>query len=70
MQVDYSKLRFSERDKQIYGLTILDNPYIVYKPFPKQAAAIMHPSQQKLLGGNAYSGKSLLGSMIASQWLM
>lgn len=70
MQVDYTKLKFSEIDKEIYGLTILDNPYIVYKPFPKQAAAIMYNSSKKLLGGNAYSGKSLLGSMIASQWLM
>lgn len=59
MKVDYSKLRFSEVDKQIYGLTILDNPYIIHKPFPKQAAAIMHPSQQKLLGGNAFSGKAV-----------
>lgn len=70
MKVDYTKLKFTKTDKEIYGLTILDNPYIVHKPFPKQAAAIMHPSQQKLLGGNAFSGKSLLGSMIASQWLM
>ena len=60
----------SNLDKQIYGLTVLDNPYITVKPFPKQAAAIMHPSRLKLLGGNAYSGKSLLGSVIASQWLM
>ncbi|MGI6564899.1 terminase large subunit domain-containing protein [Methanosphaera sp.] len=59
MKVDYTKLKFSETDKQIYGLTILDNPYIIHKPFPKQAAAIMHPSQQKLLGGNAFSGKAV-----------
>ena len=57
-------------DKQIYGLTVLDNPYIRETPFPKQACAIMHPSRMKLLGGNAYSGKSLLGSIIASQYLM
>lgn len=70
MKVDYTKLKFSELDKQIYGLTILDNPYIEHKPFPKQAAAIMDPHQFKLLGGNAFSGKSLLGYMIACQWLM
>lgn len=48
----------------------MDNPYIRITPFPKQAAAIMHPARMKLLGGNAFSGKSLLGSVIASQWLM
>lgn len=51
-------------------MTVLDNPYVRETPFPKQACAIMHPSRMKLLGGNAYSGKSLLGSIIASQWLM
>lgn len=69
-KVDYSKLRFSEFDKQIYGLTVLDNPYITKKPFTKQAAAIMHPATWKLLGGNANSGKSTMGAAIAAQWLM
>lgn len=72
MKVDYKKLKFSRVDKQLYGLTVLDNPYIPakIKPFPKQAAAIMHPSTQKLLGGNAFSGKSTMGAVIASQYLM
>ena len=69
-KVDYGKLKFSKLDKEIYSLTILDNPYIQHTPFPKQAAAIMYNSKQKLLGGNAFSGKSLVGYMLAAQWLM
>lgn len=69
-KVDYGKLRFSKFDKQLYGLTVLDNPYITVTPYAKQAAAIMYDSQFKLLGGNAFSGKSIMGSVIASQWLM
>lgn len=69
MKMDYRNLRISKLDKEIYGLTILDNPYIDIRPFPKQAAAIMYNSKVKLLGGNAFSGKSLIGSAIASQWL-
>lgn len=69
-KVDYGSLVFSELDKQLYGLTVLDNPYVGVVPFPKQMCAIMDSSRLKLLGGNAYSGKSLLGSVIASQFLM
>ena len=70
MKVDYRTLRISSWDKQLYSLTVMDNPYIDIKPYPKQAAAIMYNYKFKLLGGNAFSGKSLIGSVIASQWLM
>lgn len=69
LKMDYKRLRITSLDKQLYGLTVLDNPYIDITPFPKQAAAIMYNSKFKLLGGNAFSGKSLIGSVIASQWL-
>ena len=70
MKVDYGRLKFRRVDKELYGLTVLDNPYVTKVPFPKQAAAIMDPRRFKLLGGNAFSGKSTMGAVIASQYLM
>lgn len=38
------------------------------KPYPKQVYAILDDSKRKLIGGSAYSGKSMLGAILALQY--
>ena len=64
------------RDKLIYYHTILENPYIKFKPYPKQSIPIILASREKttkphniLAGAGGYGGKTFLGSMLAAQYL-
>lgn len=71
MKVNYDEISntLTSNDYIIYYDTILDNKYIHYTPYRQQALAIMGHSRRKCLGGNAFSGKSLLGYMLACQWV-
>lgn len=71
MKVDYKEeeKKLTSNDYLVYYDTILDNPYIHYTPYPQQALAIMGHSRRKCIGGNAFSGKSLLGYILACQWV-
>lgn len=50
----------NERDKLIYYHTVLENPYIPFKPYPKQALGLILASRDTkdvnsiLLGAGAY----------------
>lgn len=67
MKVDYTKLSLTEEDWQIIHDSIENNPFIPIKPYPKQLYAICDKSKRKLIGGSAYSGKSILGAVLALQ---
>lgn len=67
MKVDYTKLSLSNEDWQIIHDSIENNPFIPIKPYPKQLYAICDKSKRKLIGGSAYSGKSILGAVLALQ---
>lgn len=67
MKVDYTKLTLSQEDWQIIHDSIENNPFIPIKPYPKQLYAICDKSKRKLIGGSAYSGKSILGAVLALQ---
>ena len=67
MKVDYSKLTITPEDWQIIHDSIENNPFIPIKPYPKQLYAICDKSKRKLIGGSAYSGKSILGAVLALQ---
>ena len=67
MKVDYTKLSLSQDDWQIIHDSIENNPFIPIKPYPKQLYAICDKSKRKLIGGSAYSGKSILGAVLALQ---
>ena len=67
MKVDYSKIRLDDTQKQVIRKTIFENKYIPIEPYSRQLYAIADKSKRKLIGGSAYSGKSILGSVLALQ---
>ena len=67
MKIDYTKLSLSQEDWQIIHDSIENNPFIPIKPYPKQLYAICDKSKRKLIGGSAYSGKSILGAVLGLQ---
>lgn len=68
MKVDYTKLNINESDWCILQDTIGNNPFIPIKPYPKQLYAICDKHKRKLIGGSAYSGKSILGAVLSLQF--
>lgn len=67
MKVDYGKLSLTKEDWQIINDSIANNPFIPIKPYAKQLYAICDKHKRKLIGGSAYSGKSILGAVLALQ---
>ena len=70
MKVDYTKIKLDKLQKKIIRKTILENPYIPIVPYSRQLYAIVDRSKRKLIGGSAYSGKSILGAVLALQHFM
>lgn len=72
-----SKERLTNKQKYQYIRTIKDNPYVKYKPYPKQAIPIFEASKPEvnkqvnsiLVGAGGYGGKSILGGILAVQFL-
>ena len=72
------KARINPREKLQYIRTIKDNPYVALKPYPKQAIPVFEaskPEQDKsvnsvLVGSGGYGGKSILGGILAVQYLL
>ncbi len=72
---------YKEQLKKLYERTILQNPYIPYKPYTKQALPIYLVSKPEekvedvikanevLAGAGGFGGKTYLGSMLAAQYL-
>lgn len=75
MLVEPSDVELTEKDKLIYYHTVTINPYIPLKPYKLQAIALVLASRDSskvnsiLAGGSAYGGKTILGSMLAVQFL-
>lgn len=77
MIINKEDILVTKRDKLLYYHTILENPYIKYKPYPKQALPIILASKEEvdkkvhsiLAGAGGYGGKTFLGSMLAAQYL-
>ena len=67
MKIDYDSLELTDKQKQILLKTIYHNKYIPVDPYRKQLYAIADTSKRKLIGGSAYSGKSILGAVLALQ---
>lgn len=69
--------RLTNKEKYQYIRTIKDNPYVKYKPYPKQSIPVFEaskPEQNKsvnsiLVGAGGYGGKSILGGILAVQYL-
>ena len=81
MLLEKEDIEVTERDKLIYYHTVLNNPYIPFKPYPKQAMGLILASKEEaliddvkkpnsiLLGAGGYGGKTFLGAMLAVQYL-
>ena len=67
MRVDYKKIHLDQQQKKLIRRTILENPYIPVTPYDRQLYAIADRHTRKLIGGSAYSGKSMLGAVLALQ---
>lgn len=78
MQINQINLdRINPREKYQYIRTIKDNPYVKYKPYPKQSIPVFEASKPEinkevnsiLVGAGGYGGKSILGGILAVQYL-
>lgn len=73
-----SKARINNNEKYQFIRTIKHNPYIKLKPYPKQSIPVFEaskPEQDKavnsiLVGAGGYGGKSILGGILAVQYLL
>lgn len=69
--------RLTNKEKYQYIRTIKDNPYVKYKPYPKQSIPVFEASKPEvnkqvnsiLVGAGGYGGKSILGGILAVQYL-
>ena len=71
MKFKYGEHTLSEEDWQLIEDTIENNPFLQHagiQPYAKQLYAIVDKSKRKLIGGSAYSGKSILGAILALQY--
>jgi len=68
MKINYDDIILSEEQEATLIRTIYHNPFIPIKPYNKQLYAIADINKRKLIGGSAFSGKSLLGAALACQY--
>jgi len=74
--------QITPRDKLLFYETILNNPYVKYKPYPKQAIPLILANNENtpnskgeilpnyiLAGAGGFGGKTYLGTMAAVQYL-
>jgi len=78
MMVDsFDRTQYHEATAEIIKRTIYENPYILFKPYPRQlwpifevTKPLQHDEANKaLIGAGGYGGKTYLGSMLAAQYL-
>ena len=63
MLLEKDDITITERDKLIYYYTVLDNPYIPFKPYPKQAMGLILASKEEsVIDGVKKPNSVLLGA--------
>lgn len=68
MRINYDNLQLTPKQEATIIRTIYRNPFIPIKPYREQLFAIASQEKRKLIGGSAFSGKSILGAMLALQY--
>ena len=76
------KVPINDKEHLLLQKTIVENPYCLYKPYPKQLIPIILANREEkhaedgtkkpntvLAGAGGYGGKTFLGSMLAVQYL-
>lgn len=77
MVESFDRTKYHPNIAEIIKKTIYNNPYILFKPYPRQLWPIFEvnkPLQNNtpntvLVGAGGYGGKTYLGSMLAAQYL-
>lgn len=75
MLIKPKDVTITDKDKAIFYHTVIENPYIPYTPYQLQAIALVLASRDTdgvnslLAGGSSWGGKTVLGSMLAAQFL-
>jgi len=75
MLIKPNDVEITDKDKLLYYHTILQNPYIPFTPYQLQAIALILASRDNkdvnslLAGGSGWGGKTVLGTMLAAQFL-
>lgn len=73
----YPIQNLSKRDILLFDESICKNPYLLFKPYPRQSWPIFEANKtlvndeanQLLVGAGGFGGKTFLGSMLAAQHL-
>lgn len=60
MLLEKEDVEINERDKLIYYHTVLQNPYIPFKPYPKQAMGLILASKEEQYEDSAKKPNSIL----------
>lgn len=60
MLLEKSDVEINEKDKLIYYHTVLKNPYIPFKPYPKQAMGLILASKEEQYEDSAKKPNSIL----------
>lgn len=75
MLIEPKDVEITDKDKVIFYHSVVNNPYIPYSPYQLQAMALILASKDTnevnslLAGGSAFGGKTVLGTMLAAQFL-
>lgn len=77
MVKSFDRTKYHPNIAEIIKQTIYNNPYILFKPYPRQLWPIfevtkpLHDDEanKALIGAGGYGGKTFLGSMLAAQYL-
>lgn len=77
-----NKISITNKEQLLLQKTIIENPYCLYKPYPKQLIPIILANREEkyaedgtkkpnavLAGAGGYGGKTYLGSMLSVQYL-
>jgi len=73
----FDRTKYHPKIATVIKKTIYDNPYILFKPYPRQLWPIFEVTNpltndnpnKALIGAGGYGGKTFLGSMLAAQYL-
>ena len=60
MLLEKEDIELNKRDKLIYYHTVLNNPYIPFKPYPKQGMGLILASKEEQYEGSAKKPNSIL----------
>ena len=68
MLLEKSDIEITKKDKLIYYHTVLNNPYIRFKPYPKQALGLILASKEEKVIDDVKKPNSILLGAGGFRW--